>query len=137
MKAFVPKSTLITIKALILPHFDYCSLVWDNCSKYLLDKLQKMQNRAARVITGRPYDISSSTALRELNWQPLANLREQNKAKFMYKMRNNELSEFMTNMFNVTNNTNYNLRSNKVDFALQKPNTNFMKKSISYSGAKL
>ena len=74
MKAFVLKSTLITIfKALILPHFDYCSLVWDNCSKYLLDKLQKMQNRAARVITGRSYDISSSTVLRGLNWQPLAN----------------------------------------------------------------
>ena len=59
MKAFVPKSMLITFyKALILPHFDYCSLVWDNCSKYLLDKLKKMQNRAAKVITGRPYDIS-------------------------------------------------------------------------------
>ena len=40
-------------------------------------------------------------------------------------------------MFNVTNNTNYNRRSSKVDFALPKPNTNFMKKSISYLGAKL
>ena len=136
MKAFVPKSTLITIyKALILPHFDYCRL--DNCRKYLLDKLQKVQNRAAKVITGRPFDISSSTVLRELNRQPLANRREQNKAKFMCKIKNNELSEYMANIFNVTNNTNCNLRSNKVDFALLEPNTNFMKKSISYSDAKL
>ena len=36
----VPKYTLIsTYDALILPHFDYCSLVWDNCSDYLLDKV--------------------------------------------------------------------------------------------------
>ena len=32
----------------ILPHFDYCSLVCCNCSK----TLHKIQNRAARVITG-------------------------------------------------------------------------------------
>ena len=138
MKVFVLRSTLITIyNLLILPHFDYCSFVWDNCSKYLLDKLQKMQNRAARVITGRPYDINSSTVLRELDWQPLANRTEQNKAEFMCIIRNKELSECMANLFNVTNNTNYNLRSNRVDFALPKPNTNFMKKSISYSDAKL
>ena len=55
----------------------------------------------------------------------------------MYKIRNNELSECMASMFNVTNNTNYNLRSNKVDFALPKPNTNCLKNTISYWGAKL
>ena len=38
--------------ALILPHFDhYCSPVWDCMSGYLSGKLQKLQNRAARVIT--------------------------------------------------------------------------------------
>ena len=36
--------------ALILPHFDYCSLVWYCMSGYLSDKLQKLQNRAPGVI---------------------------------------------------------------------------------------
>ena len=40
----------------------------------------------------------------------------------------------MPNMFNVNNNSIYNLRSNNTDYALQKPSTNFMKKSIAYSG---
>ena len=53
IKKFVPQSTLLKIyNAIVLSHFDYCSLVWDNCSDYLLNKLQKLQNRAARVITG-------------------------------------------------------------------------------------
>ena len=52
IKKIVPKTTLIKVyNAIILPHFDYYSLVWDNCSDYLIDKLQKFQNRAARVIT--------------------------------------------------------------------------------------
>ena len=41
--------------ALIIPHFDYCSPVWDCLSGYLSDKLQKSQNRAARVITKSPF----------------------------------------------------------------------------------
>ncbi len=41
-KKFVPQSTLLKIyNAIVLSHFDYCSLVWDNCSDYQLDKLQK------------------------------------------------------------------------------------------------
>ena len=45
------KNNMIKVyNAIILPHFDYCSLVWDNCSDYLNDKLQKLQNRAARTI---------------------------------------------------------------------------------------
>ena len=50
MRKVVPKTTLKKVyNAIILPHFDYCSLVWDNCSDYLIDKLQKLQNRAART----------------------------------------------------------------------------------------
>ena len=37
--------------ALILPHFDYCNPVWECLSGQSSDKLQKLQNRAAKVIT--------------------------------------------------------------------------------------
>ena len=43
MKAFVPQETLISVyNAIVLPYFDYCSLVWDTCDNYSLEKLQKM-----------------------------------------------------------------------------------------------
>ena len=72
MKAFVPQSTLISVyNSIILPHFDYCSLVWDIGNVYSLERLQKLQNRAARVITGKSYDVRSGDILKELCWQPL------------------------------------------------------------------
>ena len=37
--------------ALIQPYLDYCSSVWDGLIITLDNKLQKLQNRAARVIT--------------------------------------------------------------------------------------
>ncbi len=136
IKSCVPKRTLIKVyNAIILPHFDYCSLVWSNCSEYLLDKLQKMQNRAARIITGRPYDIPTKEIFRELNWQSLHDRWEKNKLMFMHKVKSNELPASMNNLFQIANNTNYDLRSNGNDFLLQKPKTNYMKKSITYNGA--
>ncbi len=136
IKKFVPQSTLLKIhNAIVLSHFDYCSLVWDNCSDYQLDKLQKLQNRAARVITGRTYEVSSKDVLNELNWQPLRQRFRRNKSIFMYKIKNDSMPQSLTEMFKIRENQIYDLRSNNKNFALQKPETNFMKKSISYSAA--
>ena len=41
----------------------------------------------------------------------------------------------MNNLFKIANNENHNLSSNVNDFLLQKPKTNYMKKSITYNGA--
>ena len=60
--------TLIKVyNAIILPYFNCCSLVWSNCIEYLLDKLQKIQNRGTRTITGRPYELATKEIFRELN----------------------------------------------------------------------
>ena len=56
----------------------------------------------------------------------------------MYKIKHtNEPSQCMTNLFRVKNNTRYNLRSNNIEFSLEKPTTNMMKRCVSYSAASL
>ena len=61
---YVPN--LVTIyKSLILPHLDYCSAVWGCIGNGLNPKLENLQNRAARIITGsllfRPCCLSEFT----------------------------------------------------------------------------
>ena len=51
---------------MILPYFDYCSMVWENCGNCALQRLQKMPNRAARLITGKSYEVRSSEILRDI-----------------------------------------------------------------------
>ena len=67
---FVPPPTLHYIhNALIQSHFDYCNPVWGNCGKTLFDRLQKFQNRAARVLTFSSYDADDANRLiRQLNF---------------------------------------------------------------------
>ena len=66
LRPYICDETAILIyRALIEPYFDYCSPVWDGLCNELADKLQKLQNRAIRVITKSDYH-SSATALRSL-----------------------------------------------------------------------
>ena len=118
IKSCVPTRTLQLIKvynAIILPYFYYCSLVWSNCSEYLLGNYKKTQKRAARIITGRPYEIVTKEIVRELNWQPLADRCEKNKLMFIHKVKSNELPASMRNLFKIANNQYYNLHSNGND----------------------
>ena len=44
IRSFVPDTTLqFTFNSLVQPYFDYCCVVWDNCSKTLADKYKIMQ----------------------------------------------------------------------------------------------
>ena len=53
----------LILSILIQPYFDYCSPLWGTCNKIQRDKLQKFQNRAARIITGASYEIRSADVL--------------------------------------------------------------------------
>ena len=70
-----------------MPYFNYCSAVWGNINKGLADKLQKMQNRAARILTFSNYEVHSSVLLDELGWERLEYVRQL--AVTMYKIHNN------------------------------------------------
>ena len=62
VRPFISKETAIQIySALIMPHFDYCSPVWNCLSGYLGDKHQKLQIRA-RVITKSPFERAQTTS---------------------------------------------------------------------------
>ena len=61
IRYFLPFKILLNVyNSLVQPHFDHCNVVWGNCSKNLSSKLQKLQNRAARVLTYSNYDCSTS-----------------------------------------------------------------------------
>ena len=68
---------------------NYCSAVWGNINKGLADNLQKLQNRAARILTFSNYDVRSSVLLDELGLERLEHVRLKQLAVTMYKIHNN------------------------------------------------
>ncbi len=62
--------TLIKIYlSIIQPHFDYCSQIWGCLGKGLSDILQKLQNRAFRIITRENYDTRTIDETLTTNFQ--------------------------------------------------------------------
>ena len=70
--------------SLILPYFDYCNMVLKNTAKYNRQKIQKMQNRAARILTGSSNDVPTAHLMRQLQWQTLEDREVTKKALFMH-----------------------------------------------------
>ena len=78
LRYFVNESILKLIySSIILPHFDYADVVWQSASKKYLELLQKLQNRAGRVILKiSPYSHTSTSHIHDiLNWKKL-NVRQ-------------------------------------------------------------
>ena len=96
LKSLLPLSALVLIcNSLIQPHFDHCNVIWDNLAKGLAQKLQRMQNRAARIITGSDYYTRSSEILRSFNWTNLEDRRALQFKKLMYKTANNMVPSYL------------------------------------------
>ena len=51
---------------------EYADVVWNNCTQYESHELEKIQNEAARIITGTSKLVSINSLLLEKGWETLA-----------------------------------------------------------------
>ena len=133
----VPPATLYNIyHGLAQLHFDYCS---GNCAKTLPDKLQRLQNRAVRVLTHSSYDADANQLFKELGWDNLETRRQKVKAEMFYKSLNGLAPNYLSSKFIQRSDviTSYNLRDSGNKLAIPLPRTNYSKNSFGYSGAVL
>ena len=140
LKEFVDRDTLVLVyNALIQPNFDYCCEVWDELDKGLIERLQKLQNRAARLIMNFKNEHGQSILARaSLGWTSLEERRTVMKARLMYKTLNQLAPQRLCNIFQLSETVNnYNIRGSSTGLFIARPRTEFLKKSLSYSGAKL
>ena len=136
-RSLFPRRTLqLVYNSLVQPYFDYCNSVWGNCCKTLATKLQKLQNRAARVLTFSGYDISADNLFKDLGWKNLECQHQIGVAVMVYNSLNglapDDLSSRLVDRSSITN---YQLRNTEASLAIPLPRTNFMKNSFCYRGA--
>ncbi len=135
VRSFITIDASIQIyQALIQPHFDYCCTVWDGLGETLSTKLQKLQNRAARVIMRSSYDTDASVLLDNLRWDNLSLRRQKLKLGLMFKTLKSNAPSYLQEFFSIRG-TGYNLRNSEMRLNLLKPRTNYLKRSFCYSGA--
>ena len=72
-------SLRILVNNLIVSRLDYCNCLFAGLPNYQLMKIQKIFNRAARLITGHPFRERITPVLIELHWLPV-------KARIFFKI---------------------------------------------------
>ena len=118
---------------IVMPYFNYCSTVLGNISKGLSDKIQKLQNRAARILTISNYETHSSILLDELGWVSWENKRLKQLATIMYKIHNNLFPLYLRHIFTKTLNVQeHNVRNSEINCDVPNPKTDYEKGSLHY-----
>ena len=100
-----------------------------------IDRLQKLQNRAARVLTFSRYDADANRLFRQLNWKDLSTHFQMQKALMVYKSLNDLVPGYLSSKFVKRYETRYSLTDSVNKVIVPFPGTNCMKNSFSYSGA--
>ena len=139
IRHLTPFNVLIKVyNSLIQPHFDYCNVVWGNCNKGLSEKLQRLQNRAARILMSASYDSNLDDLFRALGWRRLHYQRLEQKSILMYKTLHGMTPDYLRSRFVYRDNARaYRLRNTENKLVLPQPRTDYLKRSFLYSGAQL
>ena len=118
-------------KSIVLwSYFDYCSKVWGSCGEGMRNRLQTLQNRAARVVTSSSYDRRSAEILDELGWDNFQTRRTGQFATIMYKLKNHIAPDHVAQIFNSTIPMyTYNVRNSKYNLFVPRLNTETEKKN--------
>ena len=96
----------IAYLTLIRPILEYACSVWDPHQKCLIDKIESVQRKAARLVCNRhDRDVSVTYLLNELGWSRLQDRRTISRLIIMYKIYTNYVS--FTELSNRINRPNY------------------------------
>ena len=139
VRSLVPSITLIMIyKALVQPYFDYCSSVWGSIGVCQSERLQKLQNRAAPLITFSDLNIRSSTLLSDRGWDSLERRRSKRLAVILFKILHNLAPNRLNNLLKFASSVHsHNLRKSKYNLLVPRPSTEAFKRSFQYRGSVL
>ena len=138
-RKFLPRETLrMLYLGLVEPHFRYCCSVWGSCGTVLRQKIEKLQNRAVRIITFSPYNAKTSPLLKHLKLPSIQDMIQQETVGMVYKAISNQAPEYLSVLFNrVSVMTGRTIRNANINLRPPRLNTTLAHNCFAHRGALL
>ena len=97
----------------IRPLLEYGDIVWDNCTQFEKQEIEKIQIEAARIATGTTKLVSLNALYQETGWVTLEKRRENHKLVMFYKMYNDLTPSYLSSLVpqSINNLSQYSLRN--------------------------
>ena len=100
------RSSILLYKSLVEPYFRYDNIVWGLCNSILIDKLQTLQNRIARIVTDTSFDEADhAVLLREFGWLSIRKLITLDLGISMYKVNKGITPDLICEIFQKASDT--------------------------------
>ena len=125
---------------LVLSHIDYSNALLTGIPLTDLNKLQRVQNFAARVVKGLKKHQSVAAQLKDLHWLPVQQRIEHKIATLVFKCLNQQGPSYLRDLLSVKETPRENLRSSVDNLKLALPSTRhktFADRSFSVYGPKI
>lgn len=130
----------LVYKSTIQTHIDYCLTTWGFAPAKYLDKVQRLQNRAARIVTGNySWNVRGTDLVSELGWQNVTQRRDYFTALLVFKALHGMAPVYIQDMFTYSREVNSRLTRHSAENNLYVPkiSKNLYSQSLHYNGAKI
>ena len=118
-------------------NFNYCCSVWGSCVSTKLNKLQKLQNRASRIVTNSPFDSPAIALSQDLGWPTIEELIHGETSVMAYKCLNKLAPDYLSScMSTFPDRHARELRNSATDLLIPCMKTSYGQKSFAFRGAK-
>ena len=114
LKFKLDRSSLeIIFTTFIRPLLEYGDIVWDNCTQFEKQEIEKIQIEAARIATGTTKLVPLNALYQETGWVTLEKRRENHKLVMFYKMYNDLTPSYLSSLVpqSINNLSQYSLRN--------------------------
>ncbi len=121
LKNQVTRTALNTMYiTLIRPILEYSSSTFLNLTQADADRLEQVQYKAARIVSGALSGTSRTSTIQEVGWDTLTDRRKSQQATIMYKISNALAPNYLQNaLANITRTQGrYNLRNQSLELAV-------------------
>ena len=123
-KKFLPRVTLENLYTGIVElHFRCCCSVLGCCGSSEINQLQKLQNRAARIVTNSSFDTPSRPLIDRLGWGTIQQLISNESKTMVFKSLNELAPQYLSSLFKINSQCSTRcLRNTETDLRVPKKN---------------
>ena len=118
----------------VLPHLNYCNIVWATASKTNLKSLNVAQKRALKIALDLPMRTPSVKVFKESGALSISNINKVQSSIFMFKYKFNMLPTSFKNRYHLQSDTHKHNTRFSTKYFITRPRTEKFKMSMYYRG---
>ena len=122
----------------VQPHIDYCITVWGGAANIYIVQVQRLQNKAARIITGvYDWEVRGCDLVKQLGWQTVRERCNYLTCVMVFKSLHGLAPSYMEDMFTFTSEIRDRVTrgNSQHNLYVPKPNLEVFRSSVQYRGA--